>query len=376
MKRVFWRFAALPVVTVIVSAAAAPAQLPPPLPAPPKELVLDQPCPAVAKTGTDSEEGGLIPLKVGLTLTRIWNIDDKDPDRESLTQVTAIDPVSVMTTTTGPSAINRRIATWTRRVCRADMRNAYLYQPSALTTDPDVVGGSTLFSLSTRAWRELDQQGRTRHRLIRLVAHWQGASEQLDIDREGVLADVQRGTMPVIVNDRLVDLPVLKASAKMLDKMVHVAILNDAHFPLVLDYNWPEIGYRLRYTKISYPSNAIERALTKDKRVDIYGIYFDFAQDVPRNESEPVLREIADLMKAHPDWTLAINGHTDNVGGATSNLALSRRRADAVRRALVERFGIDGRRFTTAGFGLSAPKATNDTIEGRAQNRRVELVRQ
>ena len=366
MKLVFW-LAPLP-----VAALSLLIQMPPA----PKELALDQPCPAVAKSAADDEEGGLIPLKVGLTLTRIWNVDEKDPDRESLTQVTAIDPVSVMTTTTGPSTVNRRIATWTRRVCRADMRTAYLYHPSTLTTNPDVIGGSTSFSLSTRAWRELDQQGRTRHRLIRLVAQWQGAPEKLDIDREGVFGDVQRGTIPVIVNDRLVDLPVLKVSGKISDKMVQAAILNDPHLPLVLDYYWPEVGYRLRYTKISFPSNAIERALTKDKRIDIYGIYFDFAQDVPREESEPVLREIADLMKAHPDWTLAINGHTDNVGGAASNLGLSRRRADAVRRALVERFGIDGKRFTTAGFGLSAPKATNDTIEGRSQNRRVELVRQ
>lgn len=110
--------------------------------------------------------------------------------------------------------------------------------------------------------------------------------------------------------------------------------------------------------------------------MDVYGIYFDFARDVPRAESEPVLRDIADLLVAHRDWTLAINGHTDNVGGVEANLALSQRRSEAVRRALIERYGIDAGRLTTAGFGASQPKATNETIEGRAKNRRVELVRQ
>jgi outer membrane protein OmpA-like peptidoglycan-associated protein len=374
MTLVLWRFAALPVAALMVAAASSPA-MPPAAATPlPKSFALDHPCPAVS--GPAVEEGGIVPLAVGLTLTRIWNITETDPDRESLTQVTALDPVSVMTTTTGPSTVNRRITTWPRRLCRADLRDAYLYHPSTLTAHPDVIGGSTMFSLSSQALRQLQQTGRTRHRLIRVVPAWQGASEKLDIDREGLLGDLQHGTMPMLVNDRVVDLPVLKVSGMMGDKKVQAAILDDPHLPLVLDYFWPEIGYRLRYTKISYPGVAIERMLSTEKRVDIYGIYFDFAEDTPRAESEPVLREIAELLKAHPDWTLAINGHTDNLGGAASNLTLSQRRAAAVRRALVERFGIEGRRLTTAGFGLSAPKDTNDTIEGRARNRRVELVRQ
>jgi outer membrane protein OmpA-like peptidoglycan-associated protein len=72
---------------------------------------------------------------------------------------------------------------------------------------------------------------------------------------------------------------------------------------------------------------------------------------------------------------LAINGHTDNVGGDQSNLNLSRRRAAAVKDALVTRHGIAADRLTTAGMGRSQPKDTNETLEGRAQNRRVELVR-
>jgi outer membrane protein OmpA-like peptidoglycan-associated protein len=110
--------------------------------------------------------------------------------------------------------------------------------------------------------------------------------------------------------------------------------------------------------------------------VDVYGIYFDFASDAIRPESEPILKEIADVLARNAEWTLSINGHTDNIGGDTSNLDLSRRRSEAVRKALTERYAIAPARLTTSGYGASQPKATNDTIEGRAQNRRVELIRQ
>jgi outer membrane protein OmpA-like peptidoglycan-associated protein len=120
----------------------------------------------------------------------------------------------------------------------------------------------------------------------------------------------------------------------------------------------------------------MERRLAEEKRVDVYGIYFGFNSDRIRKESEPILREIADILDRNPDWTLSINGHTDNVGGDAYNLDLSRRRSEAVHKALVERFGIAADRLTTGGHGASAPKDTNDTPEGRARNRRVELVRQ
>ena len=111
------------------------------------------------------------------------------------------------------------------------------------------------------------------------------------------------------------------------------------------------------------------------KHTGFYGIYFNFASDELRSESEPVLREIADALKAHPDWTLIINGHTDNIGGDASNLDLSRRRATAVRKALVDRYKIEESKLTTNGFGASQPKDSNDSDRGRALNRRVELAR-
>jgi outer membrane protein OmpA-like peptidoglycan-associated protein len=88
-----------------------------------------------------------------------------------------------------------------------------------------------------------------------------------------------------------------------------------------------------------------------------------------------VLAEIARVVQQNPSWSLAVEGHTDNIGGDASNIDLSKRRAAAVKQALVARYRIDGQRLQTNGYGASRPKDTNDTIEGRARNRRVELVK-
>jgi outer membrane protein OmpA-like peptidoglycan-associated protein len=122
-------------------------------------------------------------------------------------------------------------------------------------------------------------------------------------------------------------------------------------------------------------AGALERALSDRGRVEIYSIHFSFNSDQIRQESEPTLKEIAGLLARHTDWKLSIEGHTDGIGGDNPNLDLSRRRAAAVKTALVTKYKIDGSRLSTDGFGESQPKDTNDTLEGRARNRRVELVR-
>lgn len=122
-------------------------------------------------------------------------------------------------------------------------------------------------------------------------------------------------------------------------------------------------------------AKRIETDLSKTGRTIIYGIYFDFASDRIKKESEPVLAEIAQVLKEHPAWNISVEGHTDNIGGDAYNLDLSQRRAASVKQALIGRYGIAERRMQTAGFGMRVPKERNDTIEGRARNRRVELVK-
>ena len=120
---------------------------------------------------------------------------------------------------------------------------------------------------------------------------------------------------------------------------------------------------------------AMERRLATQCRVPLPGIYFEFDSDVLNPASKPWIRSIADLLKRHPDWTITIEGHTDSVGTVSYNLDLSTRRAAALARSLTSQHGIATARLSTRGFGPNRPLESNATTEGRARNRRVELVR-
>jgi OmpA-OmpF porin, OOP family len=124
------------------------------------------------------------------------------------------------------------------------------------------------------------------------------------------------------------------------------------------------------------PVRAAEmaRSISETGRVSLYGIYFDTNQTAIKPASESVLSEIAKLLNDQPKLQLQIVGHTDDVGTAEFNRDLSERRAQAVVQALVHRHRIDAARLIASGAGLTQPVASNKTEEGRAKNRRVELV--
>jgi outer membrane protein OmpA-like peptidoglycan-associated protein len=110
--------------------------------------------------------------------------------------------------------------------------------------------------------------------------------------------------------------------------------------------------------------------------VVLYGIHFDTDKYDIKPESEPTLGEIARLLQQDPTLRLNVVGHTDNVGGLEYNEDLSERRAASVVTYLTGRHGIDASRLSPVGAGMTSPIASNDTEEGRAKNRRVELVKQ
>jgi outer membrane protein OmpA-like peptidoglycan-associated protein len=126
--------------------------------------------------------------------------------------------------------------------------------------------------------------------------------------------------------------------------------------------------------RINAGGRELYDALSADGRVATQGILFDTGSDRIKPESTPTLEEIADMLTSHADLRLLIEGHTDNVGNASANKALSEQRAAAVKAYLVSR-GIDAGRIETAGLGDTKPAAPNTTPEGRQQNRRVELVK-
>lgn len=120
-------------------------------------------------------------------------------------------------------------------------------------------------------------------------------------------------------------------------------------------------------------AEALKAEIDLHGRVTIY-INFDFDQAMIKPESRPTVNEVIRMMKQSPDLKLSINGYTDNVGTHEYNVKLSQARATAVVEALAKA-GIAADRLSSAGFGDSAPIADNDKPEGRAKNRRVELVR-
>ena len=120
-------------------------------------------------------------------------------------------------------------------------------------------------------------------------------------------------------------------------------------------------------------SNIFE-ALNREGHVALY-INFDTGKSTIKPESGPIIKQIVEMMKANPGLKVRVEGHTDNVGNAKSNKTLSDERAKAVVAALVAQ-GVDAKRLGAAGHGQDKPIADNKTEEGRAKNRRVELVKE
>jgi outer membrane protein OmpA-like peptidoglycan-associated protein len=186
----------------------------------------------------------------------------------------------------------------------------------------------------------------------------------------------------------------------LVGQVAHVRILFDsAYFKMYTNerrlYNNPDLAFR-RDSVIrmmvggteEHPTFITSIRLAESEHDVLYdelmskgrwvtqGILFETGKADLKPESKPVLKEIAATLKQYGDLKVLIEGHTDNVGGAASNLTLSEARAAAVKAALVSEYGADGARITTRGLGDTQPAAPNTTASGRAQNRRVEVVKQ
>ena len=189
---------------------------------------------------------------------------------------------------------------------------------------------------------------------------------------------------------------------QLIGHVTHLRVLMDsAYFKMYMNerrlYNIPELAFRrdsvirIHIGGLETEGNAVfvtgirvaesetdvlYDALAAKGRWATYGILFETGKAELKPESRAVLKEVAATLKQHPELKLLVEGHTDNVGTAASNLTLSDARAAAVKAALVAGFGVDEGRLTTKGFGDTKPASPNTTAAGRAQNRRVEFVKQ
>lgn len=137
----------------------------------------------------------------------------------------------------------------------------------------------------------------------------------------------------------------------------------------------PDTAPNSEVDEFGCPVSEIQRALEVEGRYTFDAVNFDFDSARLREEALPILQEVGRVLEAQSGVMVTVQGHTDATGPENYNQGLSERRAQAVVDYLVENFaGLTASGFTVQGFGESQPVASNDTREGRAQNRRVEIL--
>jgi outer membrane protein OmpA-like peptidoglycan-associated protein len=337
---------------------------------------------ASAASASEASAPPRIPLVVGLTTVR--SVVEPIGDYESINSVIAVgkDGYRFVVSAEVPDAPGGATSELrvVRKVLAEDQRHARVMRNRYNSVDPEAFAGTTP-GISAAVLDELKTSGRASLTLIQVRMVFGMAMERPFV---GTVTRVGTGpsTLAVLVNGRKVELPVVHAkgpvSAGGKTEQLEFQVLDNPELPLLLTSTGP--GFSTQITRIEYPEPkgspvSLERKLAESKPVDVYGIYFAFASATIRPESDPVLLEIADVLRAHPAWALQVDGHTDGIGHADANLDLSKRRSAAVKTALVQRYGIAARQLQTDGHGAAQPKDSNDTLEGRARNRRVELRR-
>jgi outer membrane protein OmpA-like peptidoglycan-associated protein len=166
------------------------------------------------------------------------------------------------------------------------------------------------------------------------------------------------------------------ADEKRIANFPKVDITRDKALTVRLNAHDDEDGaVYLTRIRVAESQKSIYDALTKAGRWTTQGILFDIGKSEVKPESTPTLKQIAAALKEHPELKVEIQGHTDNVGKPDANLKLSQARAEAVKATLTKEYGVGEAQLTARGYGDTKPSADNKTAEGRANNRRVELVK-
>ncbi len=334
-------------------------------------------CTAVSGQGREPVR---VPLVAGLTI--IGAVSHAAGDAEVILRVQSVTPEAYRLTFSfeapDPSG-GTQSATAVRRVLMHDQRTARTMRNWYGEDDPEAFPGTTPF-FSGAVIDDLRRDGRAA--LTLLVATSAATRDQTAVQSlNGTVSRIETTpvAVPVLVNGRVVELPAIHARAEVgngaLTRRADIYVLDDPDNPIIL--RWRDETRNSKILKLDFPvAESLERDLSERRTTEVYGIYFGFASAAIRPESERVLQEIADALQRNPEWKLRIDGHTDGIGSESANLELSQQRAAAVRDALVARFKVVPGRLSTGGKGEASPKGSNDTPEGRAQNRRVELTRQ
>jgi outer membrane protein OmpA-like peptidoglycan-associated protein len=341
-----------------------------------------------------------IPHQDGLTVTTA--LSSEQGDYESRKTVAGRDGdgwlIAYRATVPDGAAGTRTMAS-ERYVHDADLVAARSYRTAFEEGVSEDYPGTTALGASSAVLAELRGVGRARYALVGesswvmpalagatgaampgadLVA---GLTRTASVAFKGELVRKGRGHFSVLVNGQPQSLPALVAAGRFTARDgtamdAELTLLDDPGNPLALQ--WRIGGSSLRVVRLDFPlpkaGSALAQTLRAEKRVVLPGLYFDFGSAVLRPESARHLPAIVAAIRAAPAGKLVIEGHTDAVGADAANLALSQARAEAVRRALVQQDASLAARLSSQGHGESRPQADNATLQGRARNRRVELV--
>jgi len=242
---------------------------------------------------------------------------------------------------------------------------------------PFIIPKTTTLGVSVAVLKSLRKTGKAKLSLI----------YDVNLNRlDGELTLIKKNTkLPVLIGDTILNIPILQVQGKFHsqgrtaigDFFIHDSTVN----PLIIDYSiqfsWEQLPRTERLIYIQSGASqrtAMEKSLSTIGKYTIFGIHFDFDKATIQPNSYKLIDDIAQTLRLNPLWTLKIEGHTDSIGNPAYNQKLSQQRAQSIKKYLVKH-GISSKRLTTAGQGEAKPIASNDTLLGRKQNRRVELHR-
>jgi len=292
--------------------------------------------------------GPLLPHVGGRITTSFSNTFG--PDAESDVVFTSVSPDLLSLDYTSQRGL--KVA---RDIRGADMRSSAAYVLGYSAKMPKLIEGTTSLGISSSALEELRTKGKTR---LSLVYDETGAK----LDGELILTE-KSVKLQVLIESQVVPTPAVRA------KGIFGAAPREASWE-----KQPRLERVVKVTAGASQQQAMQQSLATLRKYDVYGILFDFGSARIRPETASLIGDIAATLRSNATWKLQVNGHTDSIGGDAANMKLSSERAAAVMAELI-RLGTAADRLKSAGLGETMPKADNGTLEGRALNRRVELVR-
>jgi outer membrane protein OmpA-like peptidoglycan-associated protein len=319
-----------------------------------------------------AQKGGPFDAHPGLQITRAYT-SQYGPDAEEYNVIKSVTPrgVAISYRDTRGIAANRLVLSQDRQASET-------YLIGFDSRLPQSIPGTTSLGISSATLQLLRRNGVAPLRLMydRKLSTIPGVLHLVNDDVR----------LPVIVENQVVEMRALIARGSFQkgnrSGTGYFTFLSDVKHPVLLHYNirfsWEKALRTTRTVRVSAgrsQQGAMEQTLRTLRRLDLYGIHFDFDKATIQPRSRQLIGDIATSLKNNRRWKIEIRGHTDAIGKRDYNIDLSARRARAVRDALVRRHKINPARLSTVGVGMNEPKASNKTLAGRAQNRRVELAR-